>query len=156
MCVPPLLTSCLRVKLSRVPLSSCRLSAVGCRLSFPPIPLPATLAARVKPKSFICNAYKKHGGVRVGSTFFIPHSTPGTSTTRRNARNSNPTIRLLHNSRTHGVGGTPSSEVKHQLSPPEASSLRSQPKSRPQLSIFNCQLSTSSTSHQSRVTSHLP
>jgi hypothetical protein len=36
---------------------------VGCQPPLPLSPFPATLARPVKHKSFICNAYKKHGRV---------------------------------------------------------------------------------------------
>jgi hypothetical protein len=80
---PSLRTLCLCIKPSPLPLSSGRLSAVGCELPPRQSPLAATLLERlelaenkttlgsftatvtaaVKPKSFVCHSYKKHGGV---------------------------------------------------------------------------------------------
>jgi hypothetical protein len=157
----PLRTLCLCVKLSRFPLSSCRLSAVGCEPLPPLSPLPATptrhlqftenkatlspfrvtLRSPVKGKSFVCHSCKKQGAVGESLPFFARHSPRATSATRGNAHNSNPLIRLLHNSRTPGVGGCP---------PPSTHKFRFQP------SAFNFQPSTLSTSHRSPVTSHLP
>jgi hypothetical protein len=57
----PLCTLCLRVRISSLSSPNCRLLAVGCKLHLPPKTSPATFASPVKPKSFICNAYKKQG-----------------------------------------------------------------------------------------------
>src|SRR5580698_8258157 len=111
---PSLRTLCLCIKPSPLPLSSGRLSAVGCELPPRQSPLAATLLERlelaenkttlgsftatvtaaVKPKSFVCHSYKKHGGGRGGRSHL--RSPLAASATRRNARNSNPLIRLLH------------------------------------------------------------
>jgi len=79
--------------------------------------LPATLAGHVEPKSFVCHSYEKQVGVGSHVPFFDSHSPLVTSATRRNARNSNPLIRLLHNSRTPGVGGYASLQAALQPTP---------------------------------------
>ncbi len=61
MSVLPLRTLCLRVRTSSPAFPNCRLSAVGCELPLPPSSSPAIFASLVKPKSFVCNAYKKQG-----------------------------------------------------------------------------------------------
>lgn len=55
-------TLCLWARISSISSPNCRLSAVGCKLPFPPKTSHATFARPVKPKSFIRNAYKKHRG----------------------------------------------------------------------------------------------
>jgi hypothetical protein len=154
--------------------SNLRLSAVGCELpprlsplraaltrSLQPTenkttlsPFPATLTSRVKPKSFVCHSYKKHGGVRVAVDFFARHLSLVTSATRRNARNSNPLKRLLHNSRTPGVGGYASSEAK--LLPSASATCPIAIAAQTLPSASNFQLSTLPTSHHSQVASHGP
>jgi hypothetical protein len=115
-------------------------------------PFPATLASRVKHKSFVCHSYKKHQGVVRHAPLFARHLSLGSPATRRNARNSNPLMRLLHNSRTPGAGGYASSATKLQSSPLETcpTTIAAQIL----LSAFDYQLSSFSASHQSRITSH--
>jgi hypothetical protein len=103
------------------------------------------LTGPVKHKSFICNAYKKRGGVGVDSTFLSPLSSLATFATRRNACNSSPLIRLLHNMRTPGVGGYASSAFKLL---PSALSF--------QLSAVSTSRRTRIAHHWSRVTDHGP
>jgi hypothetical protein len=59
----PLRTLCLFVRISPLSPSSCRLFGLDCRLPLPTFPVTPTRPINLKP--FICNAYKKHGGVRV-------------------------------------------------------------------------------------------
>jgi hypothetical protein len=101
----PLRTLCLFVRISPLSHSSCRLFGLDCRLPLPTFPV--TLTRPINPKSFICNAYKKHRGVRVcpptsalhsplpPSIFNFQFSTPanplrlisrGTRTTERGSR----------------------------------------------------------------------
>jgi hypothetical protein len=63
----PLCTPTLGSKLPPHPYPGCGLSTVGCKLRLPLGPFPPTLTLPSELKSFICNAYKKHGGVGVGS-----------------------------------------------------------------------------------------
>jgi hypothetical protein len=58
----PLRTLCLCVRIFSISYPNCRLLAVSCKLPLPPKTFPATFARLVKPKSFVRNAYKKHGG----------------------------------------------------------------------------------------------
>jgi hypothetical protein len=150
-------TLCLCVKLSRLSPMSCSLSAVACELSFPRSPLlasltshtqlienkstlspfPATLTSRVKPKSFVCRSYKKHGwGIGLRSNRPCPHDPPllcetsvnsaplrylfsllPTSVTHTNTRIPFPLMDLLHNSLdTPGEGYVPA--ISHR--PPDS------------------------------------
>jgi hypothetical protein len=147
----PLPTLCHCVRPSCLSSPSCRLLAVSRELPLPQKNFSATPTHLFEPKSFICNAYKKHGGVGE-CTAFARHSPLATSATRRNARNSNPLLHLLHNSRRPRVGGDASSEVKLLPFPsrtcPTALCAQILP------SPFNFQLSTLSTSHQSPATSY--
>ena len=173
----------LRVKPSSLSPLSCGLSVVGCELFLPLSPLfaaltrnaqltenkatlspfPATLTSRVKPKSFVCHSYKKHGGVGCPLPFFDHRSRLVTSATHSNARNSNPLMRLLHNSlHTRGVGVCP--PPFRPCPPPSAqrpAALGAHPNpSPPKLSppplTFNFQLSTLSTNRYSQFTSYGP
>lgn len=76
----PLSTLCLSVMISSVSSPNCRLLAIGCKLPLPPNPFPATLARPVKPKSFVRNAYKKHGGEGACPPLAPLHSTLQPST----------------------------------------------------------------------------
>ncbi len=58
MSVPSL---CLCVRNSSISSPNCRLLTIGCKLPLPPTSPPATLTIPLTPKSFIRNAYKKHG-----------------------------------------------------------------------------------------------
>jgi|HubBroStandDraft_6_1064221.scaffolds.fasta_scaffold94917_3 hypothetical protein len=58
----PLCTPTLDSRLPPHTYPVCGLSAVGCKLPLPPETFSGTLARPVTPKSFIRNAYKKHGG----------------------------------------------------------------------------------------------
>jgi len=115
-------------------------------------PCPATLASPVKHKSFVCHSYKKHRGVGCDVPSLSRRSSFGTSATRRNARNSSPLIRLLHNLRTPGVGAYSSSEVKLLPSPSGTSPSPIAAQILP--SPFHFQHSTFNLAHQSPVTSH--
>jgi hypothetical protein len=120
--------------------------------------LSATLTSYVKPKSFVCHSYKKHGGVGEDAPFLARHSSsPAASAAHSNTRllrapsargnpshtntcNSNPFMRLLHDSLdTRGGAVCPA---------PSPRRFRIQP------STFTFQHSTLSTSHHSAVTSH--
>jgi len=57
-------------------------------------------------KSFQCNAYKKQGRASEPLGPYITRLS-ASSVTRRNSRNSNPIMQLLHNLRTPRVGGPP-------------------------------------------------
>lgn len=150
----PLRTLCLCVKCSSLSSLDMMLSALGCELSplLSPLPaplarnfqltenkatlspFPATLTRRVTYKSFVCRSYKKHGGgVGCRVALLARHSSFGASATRRNARNSNPLMRLLHDLRTPRGGGGRSAL---RCPPP------SPPKSCPQPSTFDFQLLT--------------
>jgi hypothetical protein len=59
----PLRTLCLCVRLSCLSSPSFRLLAVSCKLPVALRIFPAASTRTLKPKSFIRNAYKKHGGV---------------------------------------------------------------------------------------------
>jgi hypothetical protein len=171
------------VKPSSLSPLSCGLSTVGCELSSPLSPLlatlmrhvqitentatlspfPATLTRRVKPKSFVCHSYEKHGGVGCPLPFFDRRSPFLSSVTHGNARNSNPLLRLLNNSvHTRGVGVCPPPFCV--CLPPSAqgpATLGAHPKpSPPRLSIpplaFNFQLSTLSSWPESQFTSRGP
>ena len=181
----PLPIPSLCVKLSSFSLLNCGLSPVGCELSSPLSPLlatlmrhvqitenkatlspfPATLTSRVEPKSFVCHSYEKHGGVGCPLPFFDRRSPFLSSVTHSNARNSNPLMRLLHNSlHTRGVGVCPPPSTRKLRLPPSAqgpAALGTHPKtSPPRLSLppltFNFQLSTLSSRPESQFTSRGP
>jgi hypothetical protein len=181
----PLPIPSLCVKPSSLSPLSCGLSVVGCELPLPLTPLfatltrnsqltektatlspfPATLTSRVKPKSFVCHSYEKHGGVGCPLPFFARCSPFHSSVTYSNARNSNPLMRLLHNSlHTRGVGVCPPPSTRKLRLPPSAqgpAALGTHPKtSPPRLSLppltFNFQLSTLSSRPESQFTSRGP
>ena len=145
---------CLCIRISSLSSPNRRLSAVGCELPCPLSSSRATFARSVQHKSFICNAYKKHRGVGEYSPFFPRRSSFVAFVTRRNAGNPNPLMHLLHNSRTPRGGGYDSSEVRLLFPPSGACPLSSPPKSYPQPSTFNFQLSTFGSFYQARFTSH--
>jgi hypothetical protein len=64
---PPPSTPTLDSKLPPYSYPSCRLSAVGCELRPLLKIFPVARTSPAELKSFICNAYEKHGGVGVGS-----------------------------------------------------------------------------------------
>ena len=154
----PLRTLCLCVKIPSLTSSIGGLLAFGREPSPPLSCFPATFARPVKPKSFICNAYKKHGGVGCHVRFFALHSSYVTSAIRRNFRNSNPFICLLPNSRTPGVGGALCGRLRscslHQR--PVDCHCRPKPVPSLRLSTVNFRPLPRVASHQSRVTSHEP
>jgi len=83
------------------------LSQISCQRS-PRLPR-RTLPAIFFPlasKSFQCNAYKKQGRASEPLGPYITRLS-ASSVTRRNSRNSNPIMQLLHNLRTPRVGGPP-------------------------------------------------
>jgi hypothetical protein len=164
---------------------SCGLPVVGCELSLPLSlllatltrnaqltenkstlsPFPATLTRRVRPKSFVCHSCKKHGGVGCPLPLSDRRSPLHSSVTHSNARNSNPLMRLLHNSvHTRGGGVCPPPLARKLRLPPSAqcpTALATHPKtSPPKLSVppstFNFQLSTLSSWPRSQFTSRGP
>jgi hypothetical protein len=107
-------------ELSPLSLPICWLLAVSCK---PPLPLKnfsSALTCPVELKSFICNAYKKHGGVGDYAPRLVRHSPCGTAASRSNAHNSNLFMRLLHDSLdTGGVGVClPPSPLRSRVTPP--------------------------------------
>ena len=126
-------------------------------------PFPATLASRVKLKSFVCHSYKKHRGwgtPNVDSpTSFFSLSTESATISFHSTYASFVFMllrTLLHDRNTypscfqtlpHSFDKTPGGGVPQ---PP------SSPKSRLRLSIFDLRRPTSPTSHKSPVTSHHP
>jgi hypothetical protein len=115
--------------------------------------LSITLTSHVKPKSFVCRSYKKHRGVGESVPCFTRGPLRVTSATHRNTRNSNPFMRLLHDS-LDTRGGVCRPQLRACHPPSGASALSSALENRLQPSTFNFQLSTFATSHQSRFTSH--
>lgn len=158
MSVLPLRTLCLSVRFSSPTPSIDGLLAVGCELPLPLGPFPGTLMRLVKLKSFVCNAYKKHGGVGCHVRFFALHSSSLTSATRRNSRNSNPFICLLPNSRTPGVGGALCGRLRSCSLHQRPADCHRRPKPVPslRLSTVNFRPLPRVTSHQSRVTPYEP
>jgi len=143
----PLRTPSLYPKLPPLSYTISGLLAVGCRLPRPPIPFPATRKNRIKRKSFLCNAYKKHGGVGEHFSRLVSRSPRATCGTHSNTCNSNPLMRLIHGSLdTRGGGVCPA---------PRPSSLPpAPPESRLEPLTSNFRLSTLSTSRQSWFNSH--
>jgi hypothetical protein len=167
---------CLCVKSSPLPPLSCELSAVGCELSLSLSALfasltshthltenkatlslfPTTLTRRVKPKSCVCHSYKKHRGVGEPVSFFGRHSPSLASVTHTNARNSNPLMRLLHNSldtQVRGMSSATSAAPARLWSAPTFIAALAVPFFL-QLSTFNFRPLPPFTSHQSPVTAH--
>jgi hypothetical protein len=142
------LSLCLRI--SSVSSQNRRLLAAGCKLPLPPKTLPTTFARLVKPKSFVRNVYKKHGGVGECVARLAPHSARVTSVTRSDARNSNLFMRLLDDSLdTRGVGGCPPpSPLQSPLAPLTFSLQLSAPPTPPRLTARRTRV----TEHGSRIT----
>ena len=138
----PLRTLCLCVKLSSLSGPNSRASNVADELVFPLSPLLAILTSPFKPKSFVRNAYKKHGGGRGYVPPFVNRSPNAPCGTHSNARKSNPLIRLLHNSRTPGGWG---SALRHR---PADSAFSLQPLT------FNFRLSPPVCNHDPPATEH--
>jgi hypothetical protein len=140
----PQRTLCLCVKLSSLSVPNSRASNVANELVFPLGPLFAILTSPFKPKSFVCNTYKKHGGGRGYVPPFVNRSPNAPCGTHSKAGKSNPLIRLLHNSRTPGGWG---SALRHR---PADSAFSLQPLT------FNFRLSPPVCNHDSPVTKRGP
>src|SRR5271170_5819185 len=148
MSVPPLRTLCLCVGISPLTPSTGGLSAVGCGLPLPLSASPATFTRSVKHKSYICNAYKKHGGVGEYVPLSVSRSPRPTCSAHSNACNLNRFMRLLHGSLdTPGVCPSPSPR-KFRLQPSTFSFQVSIPANPPRLTSRGTRV----TDHGSRIT----